>query len=96
MRIGDPHDPLLRQILPLAEELLEVPGFTDDPVDDGAAQREPGLLQKYGSRVLLVTTGACAVHCRYCFRRHYPYSEAPKSPAQATETLMRRMPRSMK
>lgn len=82
MRSGDPHDPLLRQILPLAEELLEVPGFTDDPVDDGAAQREPGLLQKYGSRVLLVTTGACAVHCRYCFRRHYPYSEAPKSPAQ--------------
>lgn len=82
MRIGDPHDPLLRQILPLADELLEVPGFTQDPVDDGAAQREPGLLQKYGSRVLLVTTGACAVHCRYCFRRHYPYSEAPKSPDQ--------------
>ena len=82
MRIGDPHDPLLRQVLPLAEELLDVPGFTDDPVDDSAAQREPGLLQKYGSRVLLVTTGACAVHCRYCFRRHYPYSEGPKSSAQ--------------
>ena len=82
MRIGDPHDPLLRQVLPLDEELIEVPGFTVDPVDDGAAQLEPGLLQKYGSRVLLVTTGACAVHCRYCFRRHYPYSEAPKSPAQ--------------
>ncbi|MGC3969959.1 MAG: KamA family radical SAM protein [Pirellulales bacterium] len=79
MRKGDVSDPLLRQVLPLNEEVTEVPGFTADPVDDDAAKLVPGLLQKYQSRVLLITTGACAIHCRYCFRRHYPYSEAPRS-----------------
>jgi EF-P beta-lysylation protein EpmB len=79
MRVGDPLDPLLRQVLPQREELADVPGFTADPVGDGPAARQPGLLQKYAGRVLLVTTGACAVHCRYCFRRHYPYDEAPRS-----------------
>ncbi len=79
---GDPHDPLLRQVLPLAAEEATVEGFTADPVDDRAAERMPGLLQKYAGRALLITTGACAVHCRYCFRRHYPYGEAPKSLAQ--------------
>lgn len=79
MGLGDPHDPLLRQVLPLGEELLESPGFTVDPVDDGAAAKVPGLLHKYAGRVLLITTGACAVHCRYCFRRHYPYSDAPRT-----------------
>lgn len=75
---GDPRDPLLLQVLPLAEELLPTPGFVMDPVDDAAAQRAPGLLQKYAGRALLITTGACAVHCRYCFRREYPYAEAPR------------------
>lgn len=79
MRKGDPHDPLLRQVLPVADELVDVLGFTVDPVGDGAALRQPGLLQKYAGRVLLVTTGACAVHCRYCFRRHFPYAEGPRS-----------------
>jgi EF-P beta-lysylation protein EpmB len=79
MRRGDPHDPLLRQVLPLGEELQPAEGFTADPVEDAAAQRAPGLLHKYPGRVLLIVTGACAVHCRYCFRRHYPYDEAPKS-----------------
>lgn len=72
---GNPHDPLLRQVLPLAEELLDAPGFVSDPVDDHAARQGPGLLHKYRGRALLVTTGACAIHCRYCFRRHYPYAE---------------------
>lgn len=76
MRRGDPHDPLLRQVLPLAEECRDVPGFTRDPVGDGAAALAPGVLQKYRGRVLLTATGACAVHCRYCFRRHFPYGEA--------------------
>jgi EF-P beta-lysylation protein EpmB len=76
MQPGDPHDPLLRQVLPIDEELAEVPGFVDDPVEDEAAARRPGLLQKYAGRVLLVTTGVCAVHCRYCFRRHFPYADA--------------------
>jgi len=82
MRKGDPTDPLLRQVLPLGAELDEVAGFTSDPVGDRPAELAPGLLQKYDSRALLITTGACAVHCRYCFRRHYPYDEAPKSLAQ--------------
>jgi len=76
---GDPSDPLLRQVLPLGEERAEIPGFVIDPVDDAAAQLAPGLLQKYPGRALLITTGVCAIHCRYCFRRHYPYSAAPKS-----------------
>lgn len=81
MRPGDPHDPLLRQVLPLEDELAVSPGFAADPVDDAGATLSPGLLQKYAGRVLMVTTGACAVHCRYCFRRHFPYSTAPRSPA---------------
>jgi EF-P beta-lysylation protein EpmB len=75
MRRGDPRDPLLMQVLPLAEELGEVPGFVVDPVGDLAARAGPGLLHKYQGRALLVTTGACAVHCRYCFRRHFPYDD---------------------
>ena len=72
---GDPADPLLRQILPLAEELQDAPGFSPDPVGDGGARNAPGLLHKYQGRVLLMTTGVCAIHCRYCFRRHYPYAD---------------------
>ncbi len=79
MRRGDPHDPLLRQVLPLEAETIAAPGFTADPVGDQAASLQPGLLQKYYGRVLMVTTGACAVHCRYCFRRHFPYDLAPRS-----------------
>jgi EF-P beta-lysylation protein EpmB len=78
MRPGDPHDPLLRQVLPLAEEDVEVPGYIADPVGDELAVRQPGLLQKYEGRGLLVATGACAIHCRYCFRRHFPYSGLPR------------------
>lgn len=79
MRRGDPADPLLRQVLPLSEELLTAPGFGFDPVGDHAAQQAPGVLHKYAGRVLLTATGACAVHCRYCFRRHFPYEEANAS-----------------
>jgi EF-P beta-lysylation protein EpmB len=76
MRKGDPRDPLLLQVLPLGLELQSGARFTADPVGDLAAMKSPGLLHKYHGRVLLVTTGACAVHCRYCFRREFPYSEA--------------------
>ncbi|HEX7031224.1 MAG TPA: EF-P beta-lysylation protein EpmB [Gammaproteobacteria bacterium] len=75
MRRGDPHDPLLRQVLPLDAELETHSGYGEDPVGESAAHVAPGLLQKYAGRVLLTTTGACGVHCRYCFRRHFPYSE---------------------
>ncbi len=76
MRRGDPADPLLRQVLPVTAERREMPGFSADPVGDQAARRGAGVLHKYRGRALLITTGACAIHCRYCFRRHYPYSEA--------------------
>jgi len=73
MKPGDPADPLLRQVLPLSAECDEVAGFSPDPVGDIAATIGPRLLQKYSGRVLLVTTGSCAVHCRYCFRREFDY-----------------------
>lgn len=90
MRHGDPADPLLRQVLPVAEELLDTPGFVADPVGDLASLEGPGVLHKYQGRALLVATGACAVHCRYCFRREFPYAEQAASAGrfrQALDTL---------
>ncbi len=75
MRPGDPNDPLLRQVLPLDEEDRIVPGFELDAVGDAEARRGGGVIHKYQGRALLIATGSCAVHCRYCFRRHYPYAE---------------------
>jgi EF-P beta-lysylation protein EpmB len=75
MRPGDPHDPLLRQVLPLDDEDRIVEGFALDAVGDAAARAGTGVLRKYRGRALLVTTGSCAIHCRYCFRRHFPYAE---------------------
>ena len=75
MRRGDPHDPLLRQVLPLDAELRPVPGFVADAVGDAAARAGHGVIRKYRGRALLVSTGSCAVHCRYCFRRHFPYAD---------------------
>lgn len=74
MRKGDPHDPLLRQVLPLAREHEVVAGFSGDPLEELAVTRS-GILRKYAGRALLITTAACPVHCRYCFRRHFPYAE---------------------
>ncbi len=75
MRPGDARDPLLLQVLPVADEMSVVEGFGLDPVGDLASRATQGLLHKYDGRALLVTTGACAVHCRYCFRRHFPYQQ---------------------
>jgi EF-P beta-lysylation protein EpmB len=75
MRHGDPHDPLLRQVLPLDDEDRIVPGFGLDAVGDTAARAASGVIRKYRGRALLVATGSCAIHCRYCFRRHFPYAE---------------------
>ena len=74
MRHGDPIDPLLRQVLPLDDEMKPMPGFSLDAVGDGAAKAADGVIRKYRGRALLVTTGSCAVHCRYCFRRHFDYA----------------------
>ncbi|MFH1265956.1 MAG: KamA family radical SAM protein, partial [Planctomycetota bacterium] len=73
IRPGDPRDPLLLQVMPREAERVARPGFSTDPVGEQSATRAPGLLWKYQNRLLIVTTGACGVHCRYCFRRHFPY-----------------------
>jgi EF-P beta-lysylation protein EpmB len=77
MRQGDPSDPLLRQVWPDPRETESAPGEREDPVGDASAALEPGLLRKYHARALVVATGACAVHCRYCFRQNFPYQESP-------------------
>lgn len=85
MRHGDPHDPLLRQVLPLDEELRPMPGFGLDAVGDAAAKAATGVIHKYNGRALLIATGSCAVHCRYCFRRHFPYSDETAAAGQWRE-----------
>lgn len=71
----DPDDPLLRQVLPVADEDADLPGYIKDPLGEWDKEMVPGVLHKYQGRVLLITTGVCAIHCRYCFRRHFPYTE---------------------
>ena len=78
MQPGDASDPLLRQVLPLTAEAAVVEGFVSDAVGDLAARRTDGVIQKYEGRVLLIAASACAVHCRYCFRRDYPYEAEPR------------------
>lgn len=75
MRKGDPDDPLFLQVWPRPDESEIVPGFGTDAVGDLKKARDGGIIHKYHGRALLITTGACAVHCRYCFRRHFPYSD---------------------
>lgn len=69
------NDPLLKQVLPLGAELLVTPGFTKDPLGEEPVNVLPGLLHKYKDRVLVTPTSACAVNCRYCFRRTFPYED---------------------
>ena len=76
IRPGDPDDPLLAQVLPRKEEMAESPQFVPDPLHEAGAVRTPGLLGKYKGRILIVASGVCAVHCRFCFRRHFPYVQA--------------------
>jgi EF-P beta-lysylation protein EpmB len=94
MRRGDPADPLLRQVLPLGEELELTAGYSLDPLQEVRSMAAPGVLHKYRGRVLLTLTGACAVHCRYCFRRHFPYSEAnaARQDAQAAVDYLQQQP----
>ena len=74
MRKGDPDDPLLRQIWPLTAELAEVPGYCSDPVEEQALAAD-GIIDKYPGRTLVVASATCPIHCRYCFRREFPYRE---------------------
>ena len=87
MRKGDIHDPLLRQVLPLNDELKIVPGFVDDPVGEKRVSVHAGTLHKYHGRLLLTVSGACGVHCRYCFRRHFPYSQQNPSANNWQDTV---------
>ncbi len=73
MAKGTLNDPIVRQFLPLSEELKVLSGFVKDPVGDGSSQLTPRLLKKYAGRALLIVSAACAMHCRYCFRREYDY-----------------------
>lgn len=75
MRRGDADDPLLRQVLPSRLEAQSAPGFGDDALAEADAMIDTGLMQKYAGRALLLASGTCAVNCRYCFRRHFPYDE---------------------
>jgi len=89
MRYGDAQDPLLRQVLPIDAENRVVPGFSHDPVGDLDSLRGKGLMQKYRGRALLVVTGACAVHCRYCFRREFPYASEATRGSQLESVVAR-------
>ena len=84
---GRLDDPLLRQVLASPEELLKKPGFSDDPVGDGEANILPGVLHKYSGRVLLIVSTHCAINCRYCFRRNFPYEQNRSNQAMWREAL---------
>src|SRR5690348_16659784 len=87
MQRGDPRDPLLLQVLPQLAELDQMPGFSADAVGDLAAREAQGVLHKYHGRALLIASGSCAVNCRYCFRRHFPYGEEIAAAGQWRQAL---------
>ena len=87
MKKNDWNDPLLRQVLPLSQELLQQPGFSRDPLNEQSYNPIPGLIHKYHGRVLLVISTGCAINCRYCFRRHFPYQDNNQGKAQWQQVL---------
>lgn len=87
MRQGDARDPLLLQVLPQLAELLEAPGYSVDAVGDMAARSAQGVLHKYEGRALLIASGSCAINCRYCFRRHFPYGDEMAAAGQWRKAL---------
>tara|TARA_R110002110_G_scaffold205066_7_gene417249 strand:- start:403733 stop:404764 length:1032 start_codon:yes stop_codon:yes gene_type:complete len=88
MEAGNPEDPLLMQVLATRKELINTPGYSTDPVgESGTINPNPGVIHKYQGRVLLIVSGGCAVNCRYCFRRHFPYEENQNSRQQWQRTL---------
>lgn len=87
MRHGDPLDPLLLQVLPQLAELDQTPGFVTDAVGDMDSRAAHGVLHKYQGRALLIASGSCAINCRYCFRRHFPYGEEMAAAGQWRQAL---------
>ncbi len=92
MRLHDPRDPLLRQVLPLSTERDAVDGYSLDPLEEASSTLAPGVIQKYRGRVLLIAAPACAVHCRYCFRRAFPYADHQQAVAFPSLTTVERDP----
>jgi L-lysine 2,3-aminomutase len=84
---GNPNDPLLLQVLPKLQESMGYPGFSTDPLSENNVNPKPGLLHKYQGRALLIPTSSCAIHCRYCFRRHFPYDNNRPSKNQWQDSL---------
>jgi len=84
---GNPDDPLLRQVLPLSIEKNHVAGYVSDPLSEANSNIQPGIIHKYKGRVLLILSGACAINCRYCFRRHFPYQDNQNSSAEWQSAL---------
>ena len=87
MEIGNPNDPLLAQVLPVIEETLVVKGYSSDPLDEIDHNPIPGVVHKYRNRLLLIVSPSCAINCRYCFRRHFPYQENRQSKQQWQKAL---------
>ena len=87
MQPADQQDPLLLQVLPQVAEGLSAPGFVTDPLAEAEFNPSPGVVHKYHGRALLVTASHCAINCRYCFRRHYPYDEQQRSRSQWQASL---------
>jgi L-lysine 2,3-aminomutase len=75
MQKGNMNDPLLQQVLPLSDEMIAVPGYTEDALQETRVNPRPGLLHKYQARILIILTGGCVINCRFCFRRQFPYSQ---------------------
>ena len=84
---GNPNDPLLLQILPTIEENKIVEGFSNDPLQEKNQNPQTSIVHKYHNRILIVATGSCAIHCRYCFRRHFPYEQNRHSTKQWSKTI---------
>ena len=84
---GDPNDPLLLQVLPQKAEMESFPGYSHDPLAEMVSNPAPGLIHKYQGRVLFIVSGACAINCRYCFRRHFPYEDQQLSGDQWQQVL---------
>ena len=87
MQYGNPQDPLLKQVLPITSELQIDSNFSTDPVSESSFNPVPGIVHKYRNRVLMIISPSCAINCRYCFRRHFPYEDNRQSKQQWLKAL---------